>query len=515
MESAPLGCDLDDLEVRRRRLGRTRTGTRVTDLPADHHVELRWIGALMLPPLAMLVQFRDLFRLCMSRRGQLLLIRIEPRGIRACRSVTAPSRMNTRTGAPHAAPTVQAWRPRASAVGGKLGPMASSKRSDGEGSLYQRHVAGCPKPVNARGDSTCKCVWRGALVIGWSDGKPIRKRITGANRAAAATKLRKLAEEVQKGQLPHGRIPTVSEWVTYWLEQIVTERNRPNTVRTYRTYVEQYIVPKLGRHRLDKLTQEHIARAWKELRAEGLGQNSVHNVHAALSRSLKVAQQRGKVVRNVATLMDAPPRVRKAPVILDKDQARAVIAAAKKSHNAARWTVAFSLGLRQGEALGLRWSDVDLDAGTLTVRHSLGRVKGKGLVLGPTKGGKDRVIVLPAPLLVELKAHRKAQNIERLTAGNHWHDLDYLFPRPDGKPIDPRDDRDHWKALIQAADVPDVTGHTARHTAATLLLALGVAIEVVKEILGHSSITVTQLYQHRVNELHLDAAERMASAYWD
>jgi len=393
--------------------------------------------------------------------------------------------------------------------------MASPKRSDGEGSIYQRHVPGCTRPTNARGDSACKCPWQGALVIGWHDGKPIRKRITAATKTGAATKLRVLDEQVRKGRLPHGRIPTVGEWLTYWLETIVTERNRPNTVRTYRTYVEQYLVPKLGRHRLDKLTPEHIAVAWRELRADGLGQNTVHNVHAALSRSLKVAQQRGKVTQNIATLLDAPKRTKSTPMVLDKAQARAVLDAAKDDRNAARWTVAFSLGLRQGEALGLRWSDVDLDAGILVVRHSLGRVKGKCLVLGPTKGDRERTIAVPAPLLVDLKAHRKAQAAERLAAGNHWHDLDYLFPWPDGRPIDPREDRDHWKALLTKAGAPDVRGHSARHTAATMLLAHGVAIEVVKEILGHSSITVTQIYQHRVNDLHLDAAQRMAAAYWD
>lgn len=393
--------------------------------------------------------------------------------------------------------------------------MASSKRSDGEGSLYQQHATDCARPTNARGDSTCKCPWRGALVIGWHGKSPIRKRVTARTRADAAAKLRKLDEELRKGRLPRGRIPTVGEWLTYWLEQIVATKNRPNTYRTYRTYVNHYLVPTLGRHRLDKLSPEHIDAAWKKLRADGLSENTLHNAHAALSRALKVAQQRGKVVSNAATLTDAPKRTREEPVVLDKDQARAVIAAARDGRNAARWTVAFSLGLRQGEALGLRWSDIDFDAGLLTVRHSLGRVAGKGLVLGPTKGGKPRTIALPAPVLAELKAHRKAQATERLAAGNQWHDLDYVFAWPDGRPIDAKEDRNRWKALLTIAEVPDVRGHTARHTAATMLLALGVQIEVVKEILGHSSITVTQIYQHRVNDLHLDAAQRMASAYWD
>ena len=385
----------------------------------------------------------------------------------------------------------------------------ASKRSNGEGSIYQQHATACPR----RG--ACKCPWRGALVTGWHDGKPIRKRVSATSRAGAAAKLRKLQEEVSRGQLPHGRIPTVEEWMLYWLDRIVAERNRPGTVRTYRTHVERYIVPLLGRHRLDKLSPEHIAGAWADLRDRGLSVNTIHHAHTILSRALKVAQQRGKVVANAATLMDAPPRATTRPEILNNDQAKAVIRAARDGRNPARWTVALSLGLRQGEALGLRWSDIDLDAGTLTVRHSLGRVKGKGLILGPTKSGSERTIALPGPLLAELKAHRKAQNAERLAAGTFWRDGDYVFAREDGAPYDAKADWQRWKQLLTAADAPDVKGHSARHTAATMLLALGVPLEVTAEILGHSDLKITRGYQHRVDDLHLDAAARMATAYWD
>jgi len=361
-------------------------------------------------------------------------------------------------------------------------------------------------------------------VIGWHEKKPIRKRVTAATRQGAAAKLRKIDEDVRKGQLPHGRIPTTGEWLSYWLENIVVRRNRANTARTYRTHVENYLIPLLGRHRLDKLSPEHIAAAWDVLASTGrpggkgkpLSANTIHHAHTILARSLKVAEQRGKVVGNASDLLDAPSKGDgKKPTILTKPQVRAVIEASQKRRNGARWTVAFSLGLRQGEALGLRWEDVDLEAKTITVSRSQVRLKGKGITLGPTKSGKGRTIVLPAPLLAELKAHRKAQNAERLVAGTKWTDEDRVFALSDGRPIDAKEDWKAWKRLLSDAGVPDVKGHTTRHTAATMLLAMGVPTEIAKEILGHSSITVTQGYQHRVDDLHLDAAARMATALWD
>lgn len=393
--------------------------------------------------------------------------------------------------------------------------MASTTRSDREGSLYQQHRPDCERPVDARGRVTCKCPWRGALVTGWHGDKPIRKRVTAPTRAGAAARLERLKDEVKKGQLPHGRIPTVEEWLTYWLEQIVAPNRRPNTLRTYRTHVEGYLIPLLGRHRLDKLTPEHISAVYATLRGRGLAETTIHHTHTILTRSLKVAGMRGKVVGNPASLVEVPKRGKVEPVVLDRAQGRAVIEAARGHRNAARWTVALSLGLRQGEALGLRWEDVDLDTGLVTVRNNLQRVKGKGLVLGPTKGGEPRRIVAPAPVLAELRAHRKAQNAERLVAGTLWRDGDYVFAHADGRPIDAKDDRTAWRALLDRAAVPAVTVHSARHTAATMLLAMGVPVEVVKEILGHSDIKITLGYQHRVPELHLDAAERMARAFWD
>lgn len=402
--------------------------------------------------------------------------------------------------------------------------MASTQRSDGEGSLYPRHKPDCDKPVDKRGNPSCKCPWQGVVVLGWADGKPVRRKVTGSSRANAAAKLRELREKEGKRRIVKGEIPSVEKWLTIWLEDIVKPTRRFSTYKAYKTYVNCYLIPLLGRHRIDKLQPEHLEEAWQILAIEGrpgaddakpLSGTSVRQAHVILSRALKVAFQRGYVERNVCQLIDAPKLSTGEMPVLTKEQARKVVEVAKGRRDAARWTVAFTLGLRQGEALGLRWRDVDLDNGVIRVRHSLGRVDRQGMVLGEVKSKTGRRdLAVPGPLLTELKAHRKQQNAARLAAGTWWEDNDYVFCTAMGKPLDSKHDWKQWRDLLKKAQVPHVRLHAARHTAVTMMLALGVAPHVVKEIAGHAKFSTTEVYIDKVDELHLDAAAKM-SAFWD
>jgi len=189
--------------------------------------------------------------------------------------------------------------------------------------------------------------------------------------------------------------------------------------------------------------------------------------------------------------------------------------AAQTHRNAARWNVA--LGLRQSEALALRWTDVDLDNGTLTVRRGEHRVRGQGLVYEEPKADRSRrTLALPAPLVDALRAHRAAQLEERIAAGALWEDHDLVFAQPNGKPIDRKADWRAWKAVLGEAGVRDVRLHNGRHTAATLLLSEGVHPPVVMEVLGHAQMrTTTDTYSHVMPALGRDAADRMGRALWD
>lgn len=313
-----------------------------------------------------------------------------------------------------------------------------------------------------------------------------------------------------------GRVPTLEQWLSHWLDEIASRRVRPSTLATYRGYVQNRIIPELGKHRLDRLQPEHLERFYHRLEAEGLAAATVLEIHHIVSRALKVAMQRGKVARNVATLVDAPSVQQREVQPLTVEEARAVLACAVPLRNASRWSVALALGLRQGEALGLLWDDVDLDAGILRVRNALQRQRGRGLVLvAPKSRAGRRSIPLPAELLQSLHIHKTAQTAERLRAGSTWQDQGFVFATPTGSPVDPRNDHATWKRLLETAGVRPARLHDARHTAATLLLTQGVPARVAMEILGHSQASLTLgTYSHVSTELSRDATTRVGDALW-
>lgn len=278
---------------------------------------------------------------------------------------------------------------------------------------------------------------------------------------------------------------------------------RPSTLATYRGYIANRLIPGLGHHRLDRLQPEHLEAFYRASQDEGLSPATVLQMHRILSRALKVAHRRGKVARNVATLVDAPSVQREEVEPLTANEARRILLAAAGQRNAARWSVALALGLRQGEALGLQWDSIDVATRTLTVKQALQRRQGGGLVLAPPKSRAGRrTIVLPDALVTELREHRARPNEERLLAGSMWHDGNYVFATPAGKPIDPRNDHRAWQQLLTDAGVRRARLHDARYTAATLLLAQGVPPRVAMQVLGHSQITLTLgTYSHVVPEL--------------
>ncbi len=313
-----------------------------------------------------------------------------------------------------------------------------------------------------------------------------------------------------------GRI-TVAMWLDHWLDTIAAPKVKPSTLAAYRGYVGNRITPAIGHHRLDRLQPEHVEAMYAALKADGMASASVLQVHRILSRALKVAMQRGKVARNVATLVD-PPSLQSSEVVpLSRAEARAVLAAAEGTRNAARWSVALALGLRQGEALGLPWDAVDLDAATLIVRQALQRQAGRGLVITPyvkSLAGR-RTIYLPPALTAALRAHRRAQSAERLAAGSLWEDTGLVFTQANGKPTDPGGDYKAWKRLLTKAGVRDARLHDARHTAATLLLLQGVPARAVMALLGHSTVSLTlNTYSHVVPEIARETADRMEDALW-
>lgn len=387
--------------------------------------------------------------------------------------------------------------------------------------------------------------WHGVVWMGTKpNGQPDRRHRTGVTRAALIRKVRELERQRDAGTAPKARErDTVAMWLRHWLYNIAAPSVKPKTYLAYRTDVEKHLIPEIGHHQLARLEPDHVEQMHTRLLAKGLSAKSVLNAHRTLARSLKVAMMRGKLHRNVATLTTPPSVTRHDIEPLSREEARRVLLMSRSQRNGARWSVALGAGLRQGEVLGLGWNDVDLTNGILHIRWQLQRVPYEhGCVSRgqtPTCGGKplrcpgrrggvsysrpksragSRDVVLPAPVLEELRAHREAQLTERLTAGTEWTEGPrggLVFCQPNGRPIDSRRDYTAWLALLEAAGVNRHRVHDARHSAATFLLEAGVDIKVVAEILGHSQSWFTRdTYQHVSQRLQTKAAEQMAATLW-
>ncbi len=380
--------------------------------------------------------------------------------------------------------------------------MSSSnkrRRGRGEGSIYQL--------PDGR--------WRGVVDLGWHNGKRRRKYITRRTRQEVARELRSLVAAAESGRLVPGKTPTLAEWLDTYMREVASAKVRPSTFHRYAEEISLHIVPALGRHRLDALRPNHLSAFYRE-KAATLSVGSVRRLHAVLRRALNVAVRWQLISVNPASLVEPPSLPHHEVLPYSVAEARAFLEVAKNDRLYARWVVGIALGLRQGEALGLRWSDVDLDAGVLHVRRSLQRNPDTGRLqlLEPKTIRSRRTIPLPPSALQALREHRSRQAQERLAAAS-WADPDLVFTTRVGTPIHPRNDHRSFAALVRRAGLRRIRLHDLRHTAASLLVAQGVPARVVMEILGHSQISITMdLYSHVSPEVSREAAGRLESALW-
>jgi integrase len=277
-----------------------------------------------------------------------------------------------------------------------------------------------------------------------------------------------------------------------------------------------------------------VEDGYAEMLAAGHAPSHVRKVHAILSSALAEQVRRGHLDRSPCDLVEPPKLAEPEKVALTQAQARRVLAAITGRPNAARWAVGLACGLRQGEALGLRWQYVDLDAGEARIWHQLQRLTwrhgcqdpsrcgkrgadcprrhGGGLVFRVTKERRRKTVPLAPEVVTLLRSHRATQAQDRLLAGSMWEDLDLVFCQKTGGKIDPRADWEEWKGILKAAGIPHVGVHGARHTMATLALGEGVGLAVAQELLGHSDIRVTRGYTHVSSPLARDAAARVGRA---
>jgi len=358
--------------------------------------------------------------------------------------------------------------------------------------------------------------WQGRVDLGRGpDGTRRRTAFRGKSRREVQRAIGKAISERESGfgARPSERL-TTGAFLDQWLGASAPASLRPRTLDGYRSIVRRHLAPSIGRIPLAKLNGAHVQEVVNQLVKAGASPQTVRNVHAVLRRALRQAVRWGMLSRNAASAVDLPASRGYDVRALGVEDARAVLDAVRGDRLEPLVTLALATGLRQGEALALRWQDVDLDAAQLTVRYSLHRSGGAVVLSQPKTRRSRRTVTLPAFAVTALRRQRDwFQAQDRLLAGEAWQDGRYVFTTRIGTPMHSGDVTRALQRLLAAAELPRMRFHDLRHGAATLLLAQGVHPRVVMETLGHSTIAITMnVYSHVVPALQREAADRLDAA---
>lgn len=373
--------------------------------------------------------------------------------------------------------------------------------------------------------------WVGTITIGYTDaGKQVRRKVTGKTKKEVTDKLDLLRTATNAGLRPAPAQLTVAKFLTDWIERL-PGKVRPLTVENYTQVAKRYVIPHIGQIRLTQLAPSDVDSMVHTL-AEGdattdpprrpVSPNTQRAARSVLRRALRWAEAEGMVSRNVAKIAEGVHVGGGTGRTLTVEQAGTLLGAVHGNRYGAAVTTALALGLRRGELLGLSWSDLELDKkpSRLTVHRSLKRIPKVGLVLDdPKTEASKRTVHLPEQLAIVLKEHRKRQIEERLHAGPLWIadplGADLVFRTPFGHAVDPDNFRQAVYRITKAAGLGQWSPHELRHSAASLLIAQGVELKLISEMLGHSSIRVTaDVYGHLLDVGKARTAAAMGDVLW-
>jgi integrase len=316
--------------------------------------------------------------------------------------------------------------------------------------------------------------------------------------------------KIDGGLTYEGTLLTLEKFVELWLSGKELSR-RPRTVFQYRKIASTHILPFMGSIKIKDIAPGHIKQLYAIKRDEGTGARTLQIIHAVLHCALKQAVREGLLGRNPVDAIERPKVEQTEFNIFNEEQSRQFLKIASGSTFEAVFYLALTTGMRQGELLGLKWSDVDWEKSTLHVQRQLQQVEGKGYALVPpkTKAGK-RQIKLGQVMLVQLAAHRERQALVKSFAGNRWQENDLIFPTTIGTPLDHKRVTKEFKELLQKAGLPEMRFHDLRHTSISLLLENGTPLNTVQRRAGHSKASVTaDIYGHVMAGSQNEAAENI------
>ncbi|MGA2970173.1 MAG: tyrosine-type recombinase/integrase [Acidimicrobiales bacterium] len=372
-------------------------------------------------------------------------------------------------------------------------------RGNGEGSIYQRAADG---------------LWLGVLTLGYgNNGRLIRKTVTAKTRTEVAKKLKLLQRQLEDGlPLPDTTL-TVAQLLNSWHSDVLRHQVAPSAASNYKSVADCHIIPVLGRKLVVKLTAADVDRLISQKMDSGLSVSSVQRIRFVLAQAIDQGIRWGSISRNVARLSRAPKAQRSEGRTLTPAEARVLLEALKGHRNEVLYSLMLATGMRRGEALGLQWRDFDELSGTVSIRRQLKR-EGGVLVTSDTKTARSRRSVnLPARMVATLVNHKQFK-VEQIDSSRL--PTEFVFTSSVGTPLDPRNLNREFHDICEKAGLGHWHPHELRHSAASLMLAEGVKLQVVSEVLGHSSIRMTaDVYGHILAPDREAAAKAMGSVLWD
>jgi integrase len=377
-----------------------------------------------------------------------------------------------------------------------------ARRAHGDGSVYYDRAAG---------------KWVGSVSAGRDPdtGKRIRRKVSGSTKTEAKDRLAELRDEMRKTGAVARRDVTTGQVVQALVDTPPSSWRSPNSLAVYQQHATR-IIAALGTVPVVKLTPRQVEGMLGGMARDGMATSTIVRVKATLARALRRAQRDGLVVRNVAELADAPRgKVRKSRSMTITEIGQ-LLGQKMTPWWRAYLTVAIGCGLRPGELLGLKWEDLDLDKGTISVRHTLHAEPGPDghirlLVADLKTASSRRVLRMPAATVEALKALRAHQAAARLKSGARWQDHGLVFCGSSGKPMWPEGIRAGFRRLCERAGLgSDWHPHEQRHTFVSVLSDAGESIESIAAAAGHqSSGTTKRVYWHAISPEITSAATAM------
>lgn len=349
--------------------------------------------------------------------------------------------------------------------------------------------------------------WRSRYV--GSDGR--RHAVYGRTRKECAEKRDRIMQDMALGVFVAGPTQNVEQYLVRWLHDVKRHDLRPRSLERYEGLVRLKVIPAIGTQQLAKVTPQHIARLYADLIDAGQSHSSVRYLHAVLRGAFQQAVRWHLIARNPVDAVEQPRKIQVDLRSLTADEAARLLEAIEGDELEALYVLALTTGMRQGELLGLQWSDVDWNASRLRVRHTLSRMGGRWWLGEPKTSKSRRSIDLTEATMAVMRTHRRRQAERLLAIGHRVRDQDLIFTDAAGEPLHGRHvtNRSFYRILEDAA-LPRIRFHDLRHTAATLMLAGGVNPKIVSEMLGHATVTMTlDTYSHVLPTMQAEAVRKL------